>query len=139
MGWFGLVVMLALGVRKTRRKGGAYQNTLFLHQHAEFPSRMTIGLGLVDNDGIKQALATHRLDDRTLNGLQTLTENVTQLLRPFDHLFITDNLQSTDRHSTAQWVPAISRTMRAGLNGQHDVLATQHTRHGIHSTGDSLA
>ena len=120
-------------------KGGAYQDTLFLHQHAESPSRMAIGLGLVDNDGIEQALTAHRFDDRTLNGLQTLTEDVTQLLRPFDHLFIADNLQSTDGHGTAQRVPAIGRTMRAGLNGQHDVLATQNTGHRIHSTGDGLA
>lgn len=100
---------------------------------------MAIGLGLVDNDGIEQTLTAHCFDDWTLNGLQTLTEDMTQLLRPFDHLFIADKLQSTDGHGTAQRVPAIGRTMRAGLNGQHDVLATQNTGHGIHATGDGLA
>lgn len=116
-----------------------YQQTLGLHQHAQIPSRVSVGLGLVNDNGIEQTLAANRLDQRALQILQALAEDVAELLGTLNHLFLLDNLQSTDGNGTAEGVTAVGRTVGAGLNREHDVLATEHTRDRVHTTRDGLA
>lgn len=100
---------------------------------------MSVGLGLINDNSIQQTLAANRLDHRALQILQALPEDVAELLSTLDHLLLLHDLQSTDRDGTAQWVTAVGGTMGAGLNREHDVLTAQHTRDGVHATGDGLA
>lgn len=116
-----------------------YQQTLCLHQHAQIPSSVPVGLGLVNDNGIEQTLAADRLDQGALQVLQALPEEVAELLSAFDHLLLLNNFQSTDRNGTAQWVTAVGRTVGAGLDREHDVLTAQHARDGVHTTGNGLA
>lgn len=100
---------------------------------------MPVGLGLVNDNGIEQTLAANRLNQRALQILQALPENVAELLSALDHLLLLHDLQSADRDGTAQWITAVGRTMGAGLDREHDVLAAEHARDGVHTTRDGLA
>lgn len=62
---------------------------------------MTVGLGLVDDDGIEQALATHALDHRASDLLQALTEELAKCLGSFDHLLLADDFQSAKGNGAA--------------------------------------
>lgn len=84
-----------------------YQQTLGLHQHAQIPGGVAIGLGLINDNGIEQTLATNRLDQRALQILQALPEELAELLSTLDHLLLLHNLQSTDGDGTAQWVTTV--------------------------------
>lgn len=83
------------------------QESLLLHQQAQVPGRMSVRLRLVNDNGVEQALAAHCLDDRILDSLQTITEDMTQLLCPVDHILIANDLESPDSHRTSQRITAI--------------------------------
>lgn len=139
MGWLGLgdeistIYMNSLDIQST------YQQTLLLHQHTEVPCRVSIGLRLVNDNGIEQTLATDGLNHRAVDGLQAIAEDVAELLGPFDHLLLLDNFQSPDGHRTTQGVTAISRSVSTRFDGEHNILTAQNTRDGIHSTRNGLA
>lgn len=116
-----------------------YQETLLLQQHTEIPSRVTVGLGLVNHDRIQQTLSTHGLDHGALDGLQSTAEDMAQFLGALNHLFLLNNLEGSDRDSATQGVTTVGRAVGTRFNGEHDVLAAQHTGHGIHAARDSLA
>jgi hypothetical protein len=116
-----------------------YQQTLGLHQHAQIPGAVSIGLGLINDNSIEQTLATNGLNQRALQILQALPEKLAELLSTLDHLLLLHNLQSTDGDGTAQWVTAIGRTVGTRLDREHDVLAAEHTRDGVHTTRNGLA
>ena len=137
VGWLGLnKVSVWLTSRMSKV---TYQQTLGLEQHAKVPRRVSVGLGLINNNGVEQTLAAHRLDDGTLNGLQTVAENVTELFGALNHVFLLDDLQRSDSDRAGQRVTTISRTVSARLDGEHNVLPTQDGGDGVHATGDSLA
>lgn len=100
---------------------------------------MSIGLRLINDNGIEQALATDGLDHRAVDGLQAIAEDVAELLGPLDHLLLLDNFQGPDSHRTAQGVTTISRSVSTGFDGEHNILTAQNTRDGIHSARDGLA
>lgn len=116
-----------------------YQQTLRFEQHTEVPCRVAVGLGLINDNSIEQALAAHGLDDGALDGLQTIAEDVTELLSALDHVLLLDDLQGSDSDRAGQRVTSIGRTVSARLDSKHHILAAQHAGHGVHATGDGLA
>jgi hypothetical protein len=95
---------------------------------------MPIRLGLVNDNSIQQTFATNGRDERRIQIPQSVAENPSELFSTLDHLFLADELERADRDSAAERVTTVSRAMRAGFNGEHDVLATEHTRDRIHTS-----
>jgi hypothetical protein len=100
---------------------------------------MSIRLGLVDDDGIEQTFSTHRLDQRTLNSQQPIPEQVTELLRAFDHLLLLHDFERANGNGAAKWVSTVRRTVGTRLDREHDVLASQHTGDRVHTAGNGLS
>ena len=100
---------------------------------------MSIRLRLINDDSIEQTLSTHCLDDRALDSQQPIPEQVAELLRTLDHVFLLHDLKSANGNGATKWVSAVGRTMGTRLDREHDVLSTQHTRDRVHTTGDGLA
>lgn len=59
-----------------------YKQTLLLHEHAQIPSTVAIGLGLVNDNGVQETLATNQRDHwiSLLNVTETLAEDMTKAL-----------------------------------------------------------
>lgn len=104
--WVGLACS-CVSTKQYQVSTETHQETLLLHQHAQIPGRVSIRLRLVDDNRVEQALAAHRLDDRVLNGLQTIPEDMTQPLRPLDHMLVANDLKSPNGHRTSQRITAI--------------------------------
>lgn len=84
-----------------------YQQSLGLHQHTQVPGRVTICLRLINDNGIQQTLSAHRLNQRTLQSLKTLSEHVTKLFGALDHLLLLYDLKGTDSDGTAERVTTV--------------------------------
>nr|POE63625.1 hypothetical protein CFP56_04528 [Quercus suber] len=119
----------------------AYQQSLFLHQHAEVPRAVPARLGLVDDDGVHQAPpADHR--DRgvpRLDVAQALAEHLAERLRALDEVLFLDDLEGFDRDGRAERVAAVGRAVGAGLDGQHDGFAAEDAGDGVHASRDGFA
>lgn len=62
-----------------------------------------------------------------------------ELLRTLDHVLLAHDLKRANSNGTTKWVTTVGRTVSAGLDGEHDFLATQHARNRVHTTRDGLA
>ena len=100
---------------------------------------MAVGLRLVDDYGVEQALSAHGLDNRALDSLQSLAENFPERLGLLDHLLLADDFQSANGNRTTQRIAAVGGAVRTGLDGEHDILAAQNAGHRVHAARDSLA
>lgn len=138
MSWLSLKKKLAFD-RESKATVLTYQQTLRFEQHTEVPGRVAVGLGLINDNSIEQTLAAHGLDDGALDGLQTIAEDVTELLSALDHVLLLDDFQGSDSDCAGQRVTSIGRTMSARLDSKHHIFAAQHAGHGVHATGDGLA
>lgn len=56
VGWFGLFLLVVV---LTREGGALYQQALALQKHAQIPSRMTAGFGLINDNSIQQAFSPY--------------------------------------------------------------------------------
>lgn len=97
---------------------------------------MSVGLRLIDDDGIQQAFSAHELNDGALDFLQAPSEELTQLLRALDHVFVPNDLHGPDGDSRTERISSICRAVRARFHCEHDILTTQHAGHGIHASRD---
>lgn len=116
-----------------------YQQSLLLHQHAQIPSGVSIGLGFINDDGVEQTLSAHRLNKRALKTLKSSPEQVTELLCPLNHTLLAHDLERTNGDGATKWVSAVGGPVGPGLDREHDVLAAQHARDRVHTARDGLA
>lgn len=124
-----------------RWRSFSYQETLLLHQHAEIPCAVAVGLALIDDDGVEQALTTNQRNHRILglNVTETLSEHLTKDLSLLNHVLLLNNLKRSNSNGGTKRVTAVSATVSARLDGEHDFLLAENSRDRVHATTDSLA
>src|SRR5690242_2306960 len=122
-----------------RLQRGTYQKPLRLEEHAQVPRAVAVGLALVNDNGVQETLASNSGDHRVANIFEALTEFLTHGLCAFDHVFLLNELESTDSNSRTQRVAAVRGTVCARFDCEHDLPGAQHCRHGVHATRDGLA
>lgn len=119
----------------------SYQETLLLHQHAEIPCAVTVGLALVNDDGIEQALTADQGNHRVLglNITKTLSEHLSKDLSLLNHVLLLDNLKRSDSNSGTKRVTTVSTAVSARLDSEHNLLLAENSRDWVHATTDGLA
>lgn len=100
---------------------------------------MAVSLGLVDDDGVQQALAADGSDQGAVEFAQTIAEDLAELFGPFDHLLLVDDLECADGNGAAERVAAVRGPVGTRFDGQHNLLPAQNAGHRVHAAGDSLA
>lgn len=138
--WVGLAYKTYVSAGgKAEKRISTYKKTLALEQHAKIPSRATIGVRLVDDNSIEKSLAPDSLDDGVVQVLESVPEDVTELLSLGSQVLLLHDLKGTNRDSAAEWVASIGRAVSTRLNDHHDLLAAEHSTDRVHATGDGLA
>jgi len=119
----------------------SYQETLLLHQHAQIPCAMAVGLALVDDDGVEQTFAANQGNHRVLglNVAKTLSEHLSKHLSLLNHVLLLDDLKRSDSNGRTKRVTTVSATVSARLDGEHNLLLAENSRDRVHATTDGLA
>lgn len=115
------------------------QETLALEKNAQVPGGSAVGGRLVNDAGIQEALATDNLENGRVQSSEAITEDLAKTLGVFNHLFLLNQLESTDGDGTAERVATIGRTVGAGLNNTHNLLAGKNGTDRVHAARNGLA
>ena len=115
------------------------QETLALEKHAQVPGSAAVGGRLVNDAGIQETLATDNLENGRVESSEAVTENLSKTLGVLNHLFLLNQLESTDGNGTAERVATIGRTVGAGLDNAHNLLAGENGADGVHAARNGLA
>lgn len=120
-------------------EGASYQQSFLLQQQAQVPRAVAARARLVDDDGVQQAFAAHEREHRVLQAREPVTEHPAQAVGALDHALVADEFEGADGDGAAERVAAVRGPVRAGLDGEHDVLRPEHARHGVHAAGDGFS
>ena len=115
------------------------QQALLLQDQAQIPCRVSVGFGLVDHHRIQQALPTDRGNGGVLEGGKAGAETLAQNLCALREILVAHNLECCEGDCATQWIAAVGRAVGAGLDREHDFLASQDDGDGVDATRDSLS
>lgn len=115
------------------------KKTLALEEQAEVPGSSAISSLLINDDSVQETLSSDNLEDGGVEGLETVTEDLTKLLSLGSEVLLLHDLKGADGHSAAQGVSSVGGAVGAGLDDQHDLLAAEDAAHGVETARDGLA
>ena len=99
------------------------QQAFLHHADADVPGRLAVdGLG---DDGIEQATSAHLLDERRINLLDFLAEDLSHGLGILHQMLVLHHLQGLNSHAGSQGESAEGRAMLTRTDVQHDVVVGQ--------------
>ena len=116
-------------------------------------------LGLVNDNGVEETLASNEGNERRVHGHEGLTETLSESIGlfhglvliiittknrkgceyPFRHLFLLEDLEGGHGNGTAKRITAIRRAMLTRLNTEHHLFVRKDRRDGVHTSRESLS